>query len=155
MRRAASLILILASGGLMASCSGSSTGLFPKFGLYFNQDAQGANLAYGEANSDNVGLMLQCDKGSGQVRLTDVAATQPADRLILASGAQRLDVPVRLSQDESGAALAEASIPASDPVMQGFRRSGVMAVKLGASRYGVKARAGEQGAVNQFFAVCS
>ena len=152
--------LVVAACGLVASCtpggpvSQTVSQLFPTFGLYFNQDDQAASLAYGEANSDDVGLMLRCDRGSRQVNLTDVALARPADRLVLTSGPQRMDLPVKLSTDETGASLAEASLPADSPVLQDFRRSGVIAVSLGGSRYGLKAKREEQPAVSQFFAAC-
>ncbi len=139
---------------LMASCQGRTIWAPAHFGFYFNQDDQAANLAYGEANSDDVGLMLQCAKGSRQVELTDVAAANANAPFVLASGAQSAVLAAKLSIDESGAALAEAMLPLNSPVLQGFRRSGVIAVSLGRSHYGLKARREERAAVSDFFSAC-
>ena len=129
-----STMTVLALGGCalaMVGCSGSGTSLFPKFGLYFNQDAQAANLAYGEANSDDVGVMMQCERGS-----------------------QHQVLPAKLSMDETGASLAEATLPLNAPVLQDFRRNGKIAVSLGGARYGVRARQTEKAAVSSFFSAC-
>ena len=127
---------------------------FSKLGLYFNQDDQGANLAYGEANSDNVDVMLQCAKGSRKVQLMDVASAKPNEQLVLASGAQKAELAATVSTDETGVTLAEATLPVDAPVLQGFRRSGKIAVSLGGAHYGVKARRNEQAAVSSFFTAC-
>jgi len=152
-----STMTVLALGGCalaMVGCSGSGTSLFPKFGLYFNQDAQAANLAYGEANSDDVGVMMQCERGSQQVELTEVAPGKPSDPLVLDSGSQHQVLPAKLSMDETGASLAEATLPLNAPVLQDFRRNGKIAVSLGGARYGVRARQTEKAAVSSFFSAC-
>jgi hypothetical protein len=138
----------------LAGCSGQGTGLIPRFGLYFNQDSQGADLAYGEANSDNVGVMLQCAKGSRTVELTDVARSGLRGPLVLVSGSQQVSVPAQLLVDDTGEAVAKATLPLDAPVLQGFRRSGAIAVSLGGLRYGLKARRAEEAAVSSFFTAC-
>jgi hypothetical protein len=145
--------LVFAAGAL-AGCSSPQTGLFPQFGLYFNQDDQAADLAYGRANSDDVAVMLQCAKGSRQVQLTDVAPAKPHERLELTSGTQRMSLPARLWIDDTGAPLAQAILPMDAPVLRDFRRSGTIAVSLGGLRYGLKARRDEQDAVSRFFTAC-
>jgi hypothetical protein len=152
----ATAMAAMAASGLLAGCGvgGPSVGLFPKFGLYFNQDDQTASLAYGRPNSDDVGLMLQCAKGSRMVELTDVASAGPADRLILVSGPDRTELPVKVRADETGASLAMVRLPSDAPVLQGFRRSGVVEVRLGGASYGLKARPDERSAVANFFTAC-
>jgi hypothetical protein len=154
--RKAMTIAAMVAGGLGSGCSLSrpAAGLLPKFGLYFNQDGQTASLAYGRANSDDVSLMLACGKGSREVKVTNVAGTERADRLTLVSGPQRLEVPVKVRKDESGAYLAEARLPSSAPVLQSFRRSGAVAVSLGGAHYGLQATGDERSAVANFFAAC-
>lgn len=153
-RRMAMAILALAAASGLAGCDGPRAGLFPQFGLYFNQDGQAANLAYGKANSDEVGVMLQCARGSRRVELTDVAPGKPNEPLVLASGTQRVSLPARLSIDDTGAPLAEATLPVDAPVLQGFRRNGTIAISLGGLRYGLKARREEKAAVSDFFTAC-
>ena len=147
--------LVLACAALMAGCDGAAvSSVFPKLGLYFNQDDQAANLAYGEANSDDVDVMLQCAKGSRLIELTDVAPGKPNEPLILVAGDEKTVLAPRLSTDETGAPLAEATLPADAPVLQDFRRGKVLGVTLGGARYGLKARREEQAAVSSFFDAC-
>ena len=61
----------------------------PGYGLFYMDEGASAKLAYGQANSDNVGLMLQCQKGSRQIDVTDAVRSTPSPTLTLASsGAQ-------------------------------------------------------------------
>jgi len=153
--RLAMTATVLAAGGLfLAGCDGPSAFAPTHFGFYFNQDGPDANLAYGEAQSDNVGLMLQCSKGSRQVQLTDVASAKPEARLVLTSGGQRLALSAKQTIDPTGASLAQAALPLDAPVLRGFRDSGEMAVNLGPSHYGLRARHEEKAAVMSFFTAC-
>jgi hypothetical protein len=145
---------LAASALFVAGCDGSSAFAPTHFGFYFNQDGPDANLAYGEADSDDVGLMLQCSKGSRQVQLTDVASAKADAQLVLVSGAERLTIPARQSLDETGVPLAQAALPIDAPVLRGFRNSGEMAVNLGPSHYGLRARREDKAAVTDFFAAC-
>lgn len=154
LRLTMTVMALTASSLILAGCDGSSVFAPAHFGFYFNQDGQDANLAYGEAESDNVGLMLQCSKGSRQVQLTDVASAKADAQLVLVSGAQRLAVAAKQSTDQTGAPLAQAALPIDAPVLQGFRDSGVMAVNLGRSHYGLRAKHEEKTAVMRFFSAC-
>ncbi|HUO21031.1 MAG TPA: hypothetical protein VMU59_00760 [Caulobacteraceae bacterium] len=145
---------LAATGLLLCACDGSSAWAPARLGFYFNQDGQDANLAYGAANSDDVGLMLQCAKGSHEVELTDVASAKDDASLVLASGDRRLVAPARISVDETGAPLAQTDLPVDSPVLQGFRDSGAIAVSLGRSHYALRARREEAAAVSSFFSAC-
>ncbi len=46
--------------------------LGPAFGLFYNDQGASVSLAYGQANSDDVALMLSCAKRSGKVDVSDV-----------------------------------------------------------------------------------
>ena len=57
----------------------------PAFALYYMDEGASAKLAYGQANSDNVALMLQCAKGSRMVEVTDAMSSAETPALTLVS----------------------------------------------------------------------
>jgi hypothetical protein len=132
--------------------------LSPGYGLFFNQDSDSASLAYGRANSDEVGLMLQCVKGSRQVEVSDVVRSslfQPDKaKLTLVSDGQTSSLAATLSQDEAGAPLARARTSADNPVLKGFRHSGKIAVRLASGRYSLAATAPERTNIARFLTAC-
>lgn len=160
--RIADTTLVMAAALALAGCGAQDrqpqARLSPGFGLFFNQDADSASLAYGRANSDDVGLMLQCAKGSRQVEVTDAVRTRIArpDRAkltLIADGATS-DLGVALSQDESGAPLATARTSVDNPALKGFSRSGQIAVRLASARYTLTATAAERGGIARFLSAC-
>jgi hypothetical protein len=109
------------------------------------------------ADSDVVDLMLECAKGGGQVDIIDAAhpGARKDQRLTLISDGARSDLPTRLELDEErGQALASATAATDSPVLIAFRKSGRMAVKLGAQERTYAATPGELISVARFFAVC-
>jgi hypothetical protein len=150
--------LVLATGvSILAACSyddqRAALKPAPGYGLYYNDAGPTASLAYGQANSDNVALMLECAKGSGRVQVSDLARSGPAAQIVLASGGARSPLAARMETSEGPAVLvAYAAIGA--PALDGFRRTGRIDVAYGDVRYGVSADRAEQGRVQQFFAAC-
>lgn len=150
--------LVFVTGvGVLAACGyddqRAALKAAPGYGLYYNDAGPTASLAYGQANSDNVALMLECAKGSGRVQVSDVARSGPAPRFELLSDGDRTQLPTRIEASEGPAVLvADAAI--SVPALDGFRRTGRIDVAYGDVRYGVSADRNEQGRVKQFFAVC-
>lgn len=140
---------------LLAGCShqAGSASLSPDMGLYFNTSGQSASLAYGRANSDAVGLMLQCQAGSGQVDISDNARSTRATQLTLTSGQARTDLPARVEAITGQPTLwAKASTQA--PALRAFRKSGVIAVSSRGGGYGLTARAEEKARIERFFRAC-
>ena len=124
----------------------------PAFGLHFNDNGETASLAYGEANSDNVALMLECGKGSGRVQVSDVARGE-APALVLASGRRTTELGGRIeASDGPAVVIADAALDAE--ALQGFRRTGKLTVSQGDARYGVAARSHEREEVDLFFTAC-
>jgi len=124
----------------------------PHYGLFFNDNGETVSLAYGEANSDNVALMLECGKGSGRVQVSDLARGQ-APALVLASGRRTTELGARL-QASDGPALVVADAALDAGALQGFRRTGKLTVSQGEARYGVAAGAHEREEVSLFFTAC-
>jgi hypothetical protein len=130
----------------------------PDEGFFFEQDGAGAKLAYGRANSDDVRLMLSCKAGQRQVEITDTGHVEAnkGDPLLLASGDVRSALSARLETDEeSGGKLAIAQADAALPALDGFRRSGMITVKLGSRGYALSATASEKAEIARFFSVCT
>lgn len=133
------------------------TARLPQEGFFFDQDGSEAKLAYGRANSDDVRLMLSCRAGQRQVEITETAhgGGKTGDQLLLTSGKARSVLPASLvTNDETGGRLAIAHADAALPALEGFRRSGAIAVRLGPQAYALSATAGEKAAIARFFSVC-
>ena len=132
--------------------------LEPGYGLYFSLDGDRAKLAYGQANSDDIALMLECERGSRTVEITDVAPAKSRESqpmLILASGKMISPLPARTQANEEGeGVLAMAQAPTSLPALDGFRRTGSISVRYAGRQHGLSATARERAQVARFFTVC-
>ena len=126
----------------------------PQFGLFFNDQGESASLAYGEANSDNVSLMLQCAKGTGEVQVSDIARSEKAPALLLASGGAKSELGARVESLEIGPQLLVADTTADAAALKGFRRTGRLTVGQGDASYGVSASGRERAEVDLFFTAC-
>jgi hypothetical protein len=114
-----------------------------------------AKLAYGPPNSDLVGLMLSCRRGTGSV---PISGDVPADRPILvpASGASRLRLsgPAEADPHSSGLFL-QASAPSSDPTLRRFTRTGDLRLVRALDDAKLDAPAAAKGDIRRFFAHCN
>ncbi len=155
MKRVSAVVL---AGAALAACGhdGSRLALASgPFGLFYDDRGADVALAYGRANSDDVGLMLQCRKGSGVVEVSDVVREAPAPQLVLASGLGRTVLAARVEAGESAApAILNARTELSAAALQGLRRSGRLQVAYGGLRYGLHARPAERAGVERFFVAC-
>jgi|GEM_PF-1751618 len=122
-------------------------------GFFYLDDGATAKLAYGEANSDNVGLMMECAKGSRTVLVTDLVRSAPAATLTLISGGARADLPAAVEAGD-GPAIVTASLRTDAPALTSFRKSGAMEVSYAGLRYAMKAAPAERERVEQFFGAC-
>jgi hypothetical protein len=147
---------VVAGLALLAACQqdGMSAGLspMPGYGLHFMDEGGSAKLAYGQANSDNVGLMLECAKGSRTVEISDVARGTAA-KLRLQSGQARSDFGGAIAPGP-GANIITARGASEAPALRAFRDTGRIEVENGDRRYGVTATPAEQVDVKRFFAMC-
>lgn len=153
------LIFIGAAGALIAACSHDDaparfdTGSGLHYGLFFLDEGNSAKLAYGEANSDNVGMMLECAKGSRQVDVTDVVRSAPSPTLTLIAGGARADLKASVDPGE-GAPLMTATTRSDSAVLKGFRKSGAMEVAYAGLKYRMVASPKERDGVERFFSAC-
>lgn len=159
MLRKLALTGLLAGTALMAACSQDgrqgdyATNLPAGFGLFYLDEGASAKLAYGQANSDNVGLMLQCAKGSRLVEVSDAVRSSPATTLTLVSAGKTAALKAQVQSGE-GPAIVTAQAPSGSPVLAGFRQSGKIEVSYAGLRYGVAAKPDERAVVERFFSAC-
>jgi hypothetical protein len=125
----------------------------PGFGFFFVDEGGSAKLAYGQADSDNVGLMLECAKGSGLVEVSDLVRSAPAAVLTLASGGGSNALRAEVQAGE-GSPMVVTRVASSAPAMAGFRKSGRLEVAYAGLSYGLAARPFEQISVQRFFNAC-
>ena len=153
-----SFMALAAGGVLMTGCTYGdkpqpTASIAPTFGFYYLDEGPSAKLAYGEANSDNVGLMLQCAKGSRMIDVSDVVRSSAAPTLTLASSGQRTELKAEVKAGE-GMPVVMARSPSGAPALIGFRRSGRIEVSYAGLRYGIIAKPQERASVERFFAAC-
>jgi len=130
----------------------------PNEGFLLNSNAdEGFKLAYGQDGTDNTRLMLECRPGSRKIDIFDLEHPQArrGQRLTLASGELQSVLMPTLEPDEDGDGVFVVAHATPDlPTLDGFRRSGVIAVKLGARSYVLSATPGERAAIVRFFSGC-
>ena len=154
--------IILALGALagvaaLAACTHAPArlSLNRDYGLFYNDQGETVALAYGLPNSDDVALMLQCRKGSGRVELTDTARDASATAIVLTADGRRTSVPVRVEESEgAGGKILTGHMPLSAPALQGLRKSGLVEVAGGRSRYAIIIAEDQRPGVERFFKVC-
>jgi hypothetical protein len=159
MLRKLALGSVLTAAAALAACGHDeksaqvATAIAPHFGFFYLDEGPTAKLAYGEADSDNVGLMLQCARGSRVVEISDVVRSAPAATLTLASAGRRTDLAAKVEPGE-GAPVVVAHAPADAAALAAFRRSGRIEVSYAGLRYSVAAKPQEQPSVERFFSAC-
>lgn len=159
MLRGLILATVVTGSALLAACTHEDRGGALQmatpvdFGFHYLDEGPSAKLAYGQANSDNVGLMLQCAKGSRTVEVSDIVRSTAAPTLTLASGSQRSNIAVEV-QPGPGAAVAVGKTPVAAAALAGFRKSGRIEVSYAGARYAMAAKPQERANVERFFAAC-
>ena len=153
------LLSAIAALGACASLCGCFTDTQPRlaegFGLYFQDEGSDVKLAYGLANSDDIALMLECAKGTGEIQVTDVARDSARPILVLASNDGVSVLPAGLQPNPEGPAPLLAALTSVDsPALLAFRHTGRISVRNGDFRYAITATGTERVEVGRFFAAC-
>ena len=125
------------------------------FDWHFNRHADGAALAYGVAESDDVRLSLHCETGTPGLMLYKDVEEGAAPVIHLESGGEteRFPAEAQPSMLSDGVILSATADP-SHPVFQRFRRVGWIASWVGDRREAYAAHAGSEAAVESFFSAC-
>ena len=142
---------------LLASCAHQGGSGLPGMAWSLNHaEGEGAKLAYGQPQSDNVLIMMTCQPKSGQVLVSMTAPMDaPSDAIQLASRSwsSRLAADATPGMGE-GAAYVEARAPVTDPALTSFAATGDLAVVANGRRAAMPVRAPERTVVSDFFASC-
>lgn len=142
----AALGLIAFAAQSQPTASDAETGVAP-MGWHLSHEGQMAKLAYGVANSDQLALMMTCERGQTQaVVYGDVHPASP--RLIKAATTTATIDPL------SGGLADEARISMQDPAMQQLARLGKLSVDGEAGRFELTAKSEERRLIGDFFAYC-
>jgi len=120
--------------------------------LYVNGDE--AKLAYGQPDSDLVGVMMSCNRGDGAVTVSgDVDPAKP--QMTLASGEKQIQLSGPASTDPMGEGLyMEARASTHDAAIARFARTGDLSIRTGATMTEMRASAQARGDIRRFFAHC-
>ena len=115
-------------------------------GWHLSHEGSLAKLAYGVENSDQLALMMTCERGQAQaIVYGDIQPASP--RIIRASTTSAIDP---LSGDLSN----EARISVRDPAMQQLASSGKLTVEADAGLFQLSATPAERRLIGDFFAYC-
>ena len=154
MRRRA--ILSLAASCTLAACAHPATDTAPGMAWSLvNSADEGAKLAYGQPQSDNVLLMLSCAPGGGQITVSLSAGDAAPAVIDLAAG----DRTARYEGETSpsfgeGGSLIEAQASAADPTLMRFANGESLTVLENGRRSVLPVRADERDQVRSFFKSC-
>lgn len=120
---------------------------------YLESAAESPRLAYGRPDSDDVVVMIACRPGQDQVDVSAVGLS--GGEIVLASGrAESRFAGVRVQDAMGGADLLEARGKASAPALDGFRKSGDLALLSKGERHDLAAGSADRGDVRAFFKAC-
>ncbi|MBT9470445.1 MAG: hypothetical protein V4514_06690 [Pseudomonadota bacterium] len=150
-------ILGLGLSCLLGACTHGGYGAVDLGWSLHNAEGEGAKLAYGQPDSDNVLLMMTCRPRSGQVLVSLTAPHAPAapKAIELSSKGLSSRLPGETAPAMAeGSALVEAMAPASDPTLASFARTGDIAVVENGRASRLPVRQAERAVVADFFAQC-
>jgi hypothetical protein len=140
------------AGLTLSGCASSPVSAPTDFAWsYADNPGEGAKLAYGRPQSDEVLLMMTCAPGA-QVILS--AAAMGGSRVMLASGNQKTSLDGVVTEGFDGQGFVEAETSSRGPAMRGFRRSGDLTLTSGARSFELAAKDSERPAVRRFFDAC-
>lgn len=143
-------LIVVALGGCAAR--GAAPTADPPMTWGFNQTDEGAKLAYGVDETDNVAVMMICQPGSGLVKISvGVASVDVAPLLRLSSKGASSSAAGAVFEDDFGPML-EATSPTHLAVLSAFAESGQLSVRAGGSTF--DATSTDRTPVRQFFAAC-
>lgn len=150
--RAAALAALMLAAGL-AGCAHEKVAANGYRWAYLAEGGDAPRLAYGRPDSDDVVLMMSCRPGGDQVDVSAVGLT--GGELVLASGrAESRFAAARVDDAMTQGSLLEASGQASAPALEGFRKSGDLALLARGERHSLAAGSDDRGNVRAFFEAC-
>ena len=157
MRLILALGVAAAGSAVLAACTHelATVSLNPQYRLGYDDKGETVALSYGLPNSDDLSLMLECAKGSGQIELSDTGHDKSATAIVLTAAGQKTRVPVRYDPEgQDGGNVVTGRLGLTAPAMQGFRKSGALEVADGRGRYVITTDARSKAAIERFFRTC-
>ncbi len=141
----AALGLIAFAAQSKATDSDIQTGAAP-MGWHLSHEGSLAKLAYGVENSDQLALMMTCERGQAQAAV--YGDVQPATRRLVKAS-------ISAAIDPLGGGLAEETrISVRDPALRQLARTGKLAVEAEAGQFELSATPAERRLIGDFFAYC-
>ena len=151
-RIAPAVVIGLLAAGL-AGCAHEKVAQGGYHWAYLESAAEAPRLAYGRPNSDDVVLMLSCSPGQDRVDVSAVGLS--GGEIVLASGrAESRFAAAAVPDAMDGGHLLEAQGKASAPALDGFRKSGDLALLTKGERHSLAADSADRGHVRAFFKAC-
>ena len=142
----AALGLIAVAAQSQATNADARIGGPEAMGWHLSKEGDMAKLAYGVANSDQLALMMTCERGQSQAAVYgDVQPATP--RLVRASVETAID-PL------SGDLADESRVSVRDPALRQLVRNGKLAVEGDAGTFELTASHDERRLIGDFFAYC-
>lgn len=140
------------AGFVLSGCVSAPTAAPQDFAWsYAENPGEGAKLAYGRPQSDEVVLMMTCAPGA-QVTLSATALN--GSRMMLASGDAKTSLEGVVTEGFDGQGFVEAVTSSRGPALAGFRRSGALTMTSGARTMQLAALDADRPAVRRFFNAC-
>ncbi len=154
MRKTIAIAVGLLSFGSVAAVAHTIDRVSPAVTWNLTVYGDEAKLAYGQPNSDLVGVMMTCQRGDGAVTVSgDVPADRPV--MVLASGERRLSLSGPAESDPySGGHYMEARAPLHNAALDRFAETGDLAMVTGGRSTDMRASAEARGDIQRFFAHC-
>lgn len=138
---------------LLAGCAHEKVAVDGYRWAYLADGSEAPRLAYGRPNSDDVVLMISCRPGQDQVNLSAVGLS--GGEIVLASGrTESRFAAAKVDDALSQTGLLEARGKTSAPALDGFRRSGDLALLTQGERHSLAAESADRGNVKAFFEAC-
>lgn len=154
MNRIAAITALTTSVLLLGSCMHGQAYVAGDMGWSLHETPEeGAKLAFGAPNSDNVALMMTCRPASGEV-LVSTSALQPAPAIVLKSGKTETALPATATPSMGEGHFLEAGAKANDPVLASFARTGDITLVQGKDQLKLPA-GGDRAQISRFFAACA
>ena len=146
-RRLALPALLLALS--MAGCAHQQAAL-PGYAWAFLDNAdEPPKLAYGRPSSDEVLMMLSCERGSRDITLS--ASGLSGRALSIRSGGK---LERFAATDGDGGGFLQVQADRDAPALGNFRRTGDLAIVNGGRTHSIAAAAADRGQVAAFFKAC-
>jgi hypothetical protein len=146
------IIAATLAGLALSGCASAPTAQLSDFAWsYAENPGEGAKLAYGRPQSDEVLLMMTCAPGS-QVLLSAAAVNNA--RVMLTSGDATTSLDGVVAESFDGQGYIEVATSSRGPALREFRRSGDLTMTSGSRRFPMAALDADRPAVRRFFNAC-